>query len=180
MASPSIKAGPPSTAPAAPPADHPRSAETERFALLAPRTGPWRKPRLAGAQSRALYVKLCWTADLVVGMAALVGAFLVANIGHMPEGLADFLTFRLSVKSVLLLVGFGVLWRVIFTACGLYEWGQIRTLQAEVRRIALACSLAAAVGLVFPLTTVSGAFGYFTLLGFWLGTLVAVPLARLG
>lgn len=180
MASPSIKAGPPSTPPAASPSAHDRSPDTGRYALVPPRAGQWRKPRLGGAQSRALYVKLCWTADLMVGMAALVGAFLVANIGHMPQGLADFLTFRLSVKSVLLLVAFGVLWRLIFMACGLYEWDQIRTLRAEGRRIALACSLAAAVGLVFPLTTVSGAFGYYTLLGFWLCTLVAVPLARLG
>ena len=179
MASPSIKAEPRSTPPATAPVDQ-RSTETGSFALVAPRTGPWRKPRLAGAQSRALYVKLCWTADLVVCMAALVGAFLVANIGHMPDGLADFLTFRLSLKSVLLLVGFGVLWRLIFMACGLYEWDQIRTLRAEGLRIVVACSLAAVVALVLPLTTVSGAFGYYTLLGFWLCTLAAVPLTRLG
>jgi exopolysaccharide biosynthesis polyprenyl glycosylphosphotransferase len=81
---------------------------------------------------------------------------------------------------VLLLVCFGVLWRLIFMACGLYEWNHIRTVRAEGRRIAVACTLAAAVALVFPLTTVSGAFGYLTLLSFWLGTLVALPLTRLG
>jgi len=180
MASPSIKAGPPSPPTVAGPPGGGRSAEPGRFPLVAPGAGQWRKPRLGGAQSRALYVKLCWTADLVVGMTALVTAFLVANIGHMPDGLADFLTFRLSLKSVLLLLVFGVLWRLIFMACGLYDWDQIRTVGAEARRIALACSLAAAVALVFPLTTVSGAFGYYTLLGFWLGVLVAVPLTRLG
>ena len=179
MASPSIKTGSVSrpTAVAAPrvepPSDH-------GVALVPPPAGQWRKPRLRGAQSRALYVRLCWTADLVVGMATLAGVFLVANIGHMPDGLADFLAFRLTLKTVLLLVAFGVLWRLIFMACGLYEWDQIRTVRAEGRRIAVACSMVAMVALVFPLTTVSGAFGYYTLLSFWLCTLAAVPLTRLG
>jgi exopolysaccharide biosynthesis polyprenyl glycosylphosphotransferase len=174
MASPSIKAGSASR-PIPRHGDQPSDPGP-----VPPQPGPWRKPRLRGAQSRALYVKLCWTADLVVGMATLAGVFLVANIGHMPDGLGDFLAFRLTLKTVLLLVGFGVLWRLIFMACGLYEWDQIRTVRAEGRRIAVACSLVAMVALVFPLTTVSGAFGYYTLLSFWLCTLVAVPLARLG
>src|SRR5262245_15863194 len=76
-----------------------------------PPAGEWRRPRLGGAQSRALYVRWCWTCDLVIGLAGLLGTFLVTNIGHMPNGLADFLAYRLSVKSVLLLAFFGLLWR---------------------------------------------------------------------
>lgn len=142
--------------------------------------GTKRKPRLGGAQSRALYIRLCWTADLLVGMLALVGAFIATNIGHMPDGLADFLAFRLTVKSVLLLAVFGVVWRLVFVACDLYEWEHIRSGRSELYRLAVACSVLACVALVFPLTTVSGAFEYRTVLDFWALTLVAVPATRLG
>jgi exopolysaccharide biosynthesis polyprenyl glycosylphosphotransferase len=181
MASPSMKAA--LTSPASPAIAEPAEAARRAAGLLdraLPTPGEWRRPRLGGAQSRALYVRLCWSSDLIVGLAGLLGAFLVTNIGRMPSGLADFMAYRLSVKSVLLLAFFGVVWRLIFVACGLYEWERIRSVRSEARRIALACTVGAAVALVFPLTTVSGAFHYLTVLTFWAWTLLAVPGARLG
>jgi exopolysaccharide biosynthesis polyprenyl glycosylphosphotransferase len=177
MASASMKAVVSSSAPSG---DTERPVRSPTDPTVPPAGAPWRRPRLGGAQSRALYLKLCWSCDLLVGVAGLLGAFLVSNIGRMPEGLGEFLAYRLSVKSVLLLVVFGLLWRFIFLACGLYEWESIRRVRSEGRRIALACTLAAAVALLFPLTTVSGAFHYHTVLGFWLWSLLAVPMARLG
>jgi exopolysaccharide biosynthesis polyprenyl glycosylphosphotransferase len=145
-----------------------------------PDAAGWRRPRLGGAQSRALYISMCRSADLVVGMATLLGAFVVGNIGQMPGGLGDFLALRLTVKSVLLLAFFGALWRLIFVGCGLYDWKRIRNPWSEGWRIAAACTLAAGVALVFPLTTVSGAFKYEMVLSFWGCALVAVPATRLG
>jgi exopolysaccharide biosynthesis polyprenyl glycosylphosphotransferase len=113
-------------------------------------------------------------------MAALIGAFLLANIGRMPGGVADFLAYRLSIKSVLLLAFFGILWRVICAGSGLYRWDRIRTVRAETWRVVVACSLAAAVALIFPLTTVSGAFEYWTVLQFWALAVLTVTATRLG
>jgi exopolysaccharide biosynthesis polyprenyl glycosylphosphotransferase len=179
MASPSIKAvDTPQPAPAIAPGPAVGPAASGAPAPL-PAVLPRRKLRLGGAQSRALYIRLCRTSDLIVGLAALVGTFLVANIGHMPGGLADFLAIRLTVKSVLLLAFFCVLWRLIFVACGLYQLEHIRAVWSEAWRIAAACSLAAAAALVFPLTTVSGAFEYGTILNFWGLSLIAIPATRL-
>jgi exopolysaccharide biosynthesis polyprenyl glycosylphosphotransferase len=135
---------------------------------------------LAGAEGRQLYIRLCRTSDIVVAWSALIGAFLLANIDHMPGGLADFLAFRLTVKSVLLLALFGILWRRICAACGLYRWERIRSTRDEVPRVIAACTFAVGVALVFPLTTVSGAFEYVTVLQFWALAMVAVPASRLG
>jgi exopolysaccharide biosynthesis polyprenyl glycosylphosphotransferase len=46
--------------------------------------------------------------------------------------------------------------------------------------VALACTLATAVALIFPLTTVSGAFEYRTVFEFWILAVVTVPVGRLG
>ena len=178
MASPSMKAVvTPQPAPTITPGpDGPTAGGPPPGPALLPR----RKSRLGGVQSRALYVRLCRASDPTVAVAALVGAFLVDNIGHMPGGLADFLAIRLTVKTVLLLAFFGILWRLVFGACGLYRWEHIRSVRSESWRIAAACTLAAGAALVFPLTTVSGAFEYHTVLNFWACTLLAVPAARLG
>jgi exopolysaccharide biosynthesis polyprenyl glycosylphosphotransferase len=179
MSSPSIKAV--FTTPQPGPAKVPGSPAPAEPGGSAP-AGPIllkRKNRVGGAKSRELYLRLCRTGDLVVALCALVGVFIVANIGRMPGGLGDFLAIRLTVKSVLLLALFCVLWRLIFAACGLYRWEHVRSVWSEGWRIAAACSLAAAVALVFPLTTVSGAFEYETVLGFWGCVLVAVPVSRL-
>jgi lipopolysaccharide/colanic/teichoic acid biosynthesis glycosyltransferase len=138
-----------------------------------------RKNRLGGTKSRELYLRLCRTVDVVVALSALVGVFIVANIGRMPDGLGDFLAIRLTVKSLLLLAFFCVLWRLIFAGFGLYQWEHVRSVWSEAWRIAAACSLAAGVALVFPLTTVSGAFEYEIVLGFWGCVLVAIPVSRL-
>jgi len=179
MANPSVKAVPtPQPAPAMAPG--PEGPPVAGATASLPAVLPRRKTRLGGVQSRALYIRLCRASDLVVAVGALVGAFIVANIGHMAGGLADFLAIRLTVKTLLLLAFFCVLWRLIFVACGLYQWEHIRAARSESWRIAAACSLAAAVALVFPLTTVSGAFEYQTVLNFWAWTLIAVPVSRLG
>jgi exopolysaccharide biosynthesis polyprenyl glycosylphosphotransferase len=158
----------------------PEGVGEEAGRVVAPRPGPRRSAQLGGGQSRALYIRMCRVSDMIVAVAALIVAFVVTNIGRMPDGLADFLAFRLSIKSVMLLAFFGVAWRVICHGCGLYDWERIRSVRAEIGRVVVACTLAMIIALIFPLTTVSGAFEYHTVLQFWILAAAAVSLSRLG
>lgn len=108
--------------------------------------------------------------DTSVVVGVLVAALILRNMGRMPNGLEDFLAIRLSVKNVLLLVGFLGAWRGIRALCGLYDPRTTESWRTESRRVLAACSLASVVALAFPLTSRSGAFDYLTLALFWAGT----------
>src|SRR4051794_5094055 len=63
----------------------------------------------------ALFVRLARFSDMVVALAALIAAFVLTNVGRMPQGFTDFLALRLTVKNLVLLLAFAVFWRVICT-----------------------------------------------------------------
>src|SRR4051794_36112495 len=116
--------------------------------------------------------------DATAALSALVAAFVVSNLGPKPKGFAGFLAMRLSVKNLLLLVGFAMAWRAICTLCGLYEWRRIASPRAECVRVLLACALGSLAAVAFPLTSVSGAFTYPTLLIFGIGTCIGILTLR--
>jgi exopolysaccharide biosynthesis polyprenyl glycosylphosphotransferase len=115
---------------------------------------------------------------MVIGVAALVGAFLITNLGHMPQGLGEFLALRLTVKNLVLLVAFALAWRVICTVIGLYRWKLVRRRRDEAIRIFMATGLGGAVALVFAAISVTGAFKVVTVLSWVGGTAVAMLLVR--
>ena len=111
----------------------------------------------AGPTVRA-YLQLLRTLDLATALGVLLTTFLVTNIGRMPHGITEFLGIRLTIRNVLLLLGFAVAWRVVCRACGLYEWSQIESIRSESRRVVVAALLGGAAALVFPLISETGAF----------------------
>lgn len=115
----------------------------------------------------ALYVGLCRFADPGLAVVVLVTLFVASNLSQMPHGMQDFLALRVTVKNVALVVVFFLLWRVLFAWCGLYDWRYIRSRRSEAFRLALACGLASVPALIFPVTSVSGAFQLSTVLHFW-------------
>src|SRR4051794_467910 len=113
-------------------------------------------------------------------LVVLLGALVVRNLGRMPRGLNDFLAIRMSVKNVLLCVGFGLAWRLICLLCGLYDPRKIASWRSESWRVVTACLIAATVALAFPLTSTSGAFDLVALALFWAGaTLVMLTMRRI-
>lgn len=123
-------------------------------------------------------MQLARLTDLIVALAALIGAFLVTNVGRMPQGFAEFLAMRLTVKSLLLLLGFAVTWRVICTVTGLYRWNLVRHRRDEAVRVLLASGLGGVVALVFAAVSVTGAFRVSTVLTSVVGTAAAMLLVR--
>jgi len=126
----------------------------------------------------ALFVRLARLTDMFVALAALIGAFLVTNVGRMPQGFPEFLAIRLTVKTLLLLLGFAAVWRVICTVTGLYRWNLVRRRRDEAARVLLASALGGVVALVFVAVSVTGAFRVSTVLTSVVGTAAAMLLAR--
>src|SRR4051794_9678153 len=52
----------------------------------------------------AVFVRLARISDAVVAVGALVGAFLMTNVGRMPQGFGDFLALRITVTNLLLVL----------------------------------------------------------------------------
>lgn len=120
--------------------------------------------------------------DAVVAALALVLSYVITNVNHMPKGMAEFLALRLTVKNLLLLAVFAVLWRAIWNLAGLYEWKVLRRPREEMWRVVLACTVGSCCALVFPLISRTGAFDLIAVLSFWvtsvLGSIVARAVAR--
>ncbi|HEU4648147.1 MAG TPA: sugar transferase [Gemmatimonadales bacterium] len=119
--------------------------------------------------------RLC---DTAVAVGVLCAAFVLSNLGPKPMRFSEFLAMRLSVKNLLLLIGFALVWRATCTLCGLYEWRRIASPKGEGARILLACALGSMAAIAFPLTSVSGAFTYQTLLLFAIGTSLGMAALR--
>jgi exopolysaccharide biosynthesis polyprenyl glycosylphosphotransferase len=126
----------------------------------------------------ALFVRLARLSDMVLALATLVTAFTVTNVGRMPHGVQEFLSLRLTVKNLLLLVGFAVAWRAICVLSGLYRWDLVRRRRNEALRVLCAAGIGGSVALVFTAISVTGAFQLVTVLTWVSGTAAAMLLAR--
>jgi exopolysaccharide biosynthesis polyprenyl glycosylphosphotransferase len=147
----------------------------------APQPAHARSGSSAGAVGRretSSYIRLVRVGDTVLGLAALVGGFLAANLGRMPAGADEFLEMRLTVRNLLLLVAFLVLWRVLCGWAGLYDPARIRRRRSELARVALVCSIGTAAAMTFPLISLTGAFSPLAVLYFGITATCGLLLLR--
>jgi exopolysaccharide biosynthesis polyprenyl glycosylphosphotransferase len=135
-------------------------------------------PSSSAQPGPALFVRLARLSDMVIALVALIGAFVVTNVGRMPQGFAEFLALRLTVKNLLLLLAFAAVWRVICSVSGLYRWNLVRRRRDEAARVLLASALGGAVALVFAAISVTGAFRVSTVITSLIGTAAAMLLVR--
>ena len=122
--------------------------------------------RERGRREANSYIRLVRIGDTVLGLAALVGSFLAANLGRMPAGAEEFLEMRLTVRNLLLLGAFMVVWRVLCGWAGLYDPARIRQRSSELARVALVCGVGTAAAMTFPLISRTGAFSPLAVLYF--------------
>ena len=99
----------------------------------------------------------------------LIAVVVATNLRFMSGGLNSFLGLRVTVKNVLLCLAFVGASIAILRACRVYDARAVRALRSEIARIFLACSLCAALALVFPLTSVSGGVRVRHLTYLWAG-----------
>ena len=107
---------------------------------------------------RTAYIRLVRLGDIGLGVTALAGGFLAANLGRMPAGLQEFLGARLTIYNLLLVAAFVLAWQFLSDRAGLYDVRRIRRFSAEIRQVALVCAAGTAVAMIFPLMSYTGAF----------------------
>jgi exopolysaccharide biosynthesis polyprenyl glycosylphosphotransferase len=135
-----------------------------------------RRPRTSGRQEQSrpgmeLQLQLVALCDMAVMLVVLlVPVFIGTNLRSMPQGLTEFLALRVTVKNLLLLVGFTLAWRMLCRVTGLYRWEIIRDWHVESVRVVLTCGLVSLLALIFPAMSVTGAFRYEGILFFWIGS----------
>jgi exopolysaccharide biosynthesis polyprenyl glycosylphosphotransferase len=105
--------------------------------------------------------------DAVCGLSLLLGVFAVANVGHTPNGLEDFLATRLTVKNGLLLCAFLGTWNGLFALLGAPRAVSGRDYLRQVMKIAAAATIGSCPLLLFLITSQSGAFTLSIILTFW-------------
>ena len=118
--------------------DAPGTPTASRERIAAPPTG-WR------------------VADALLAVVLLISLIVGSNLDRMPEGLAEFLAIRISLKNLLLLGAFGLVWPRVLSRCGLYTQARLRGGNGEWPRLLLAGAIGGAMAMVFPLTSQSGA-----------------------
>jgi exopolysaccharide biosynthesis polyprenyl glycosylphosphotransferase len=112
------------------------------------------------------YLQFCRVSDTATALATLFILFVIDNLGRLPTGLDEFLGTRLSVKNCLLVVVFSAGWFLTCRWAGLYNWTLIRNRRKERVRVWAAVTAGTVVAVIFPLTSVSGAFRINVLLPF--------------
>jgi exopolysaccharide biosynthesis polyprenyl glycosylphosphotransferase len=156
--------------------------ESTQGAARAASSDPREAGRAAVSVSPRVALFLRWTrlTDMTVAITALVGAFLLTNVGRMPGGFREFLAMRLTVKNVLLLIAFAGAWRLVCTLVGLYRWEIVKYRRIEVARVLVAATVGSSAALVFPAISVTGAFRFTTVIVSLAVTAAAMLLARSG
>jgi exopolysaccharide biosynthesis polyprenyl glycosylphosphotransferase len=119
--------------------------------------------------------------DGACALIVMLLTFTLLNSGRMPAGFQDFLSVRLTIKNLALLIAFVVLWHTAFAICGLYRTqpdGQGSPTRLSVVRIVLACTIGSVFLSFFTLASSSGAFDLRVVSYFWLACVVAELLGR--
>jgi exopolysaccharide biosynthesis polyprenyl glycosylphosphotransferase len=139
---------------------------------------PVRK-RTRPRRSEFLYIAMCRNVEVPLAVLLLLAAFLGTNLGR-HYALDDFLALRITVKNLLMVVGFSVAWRLLASGFGVYTWDLVRNKRDEALRVFGLCSTMSCLALIFPAISVTGAFGYWTVLCFWLISTPTLLVVRTG
>src|SRR6266516_4343001 len=126
--------------------------------------------------SHVFLMKLYRVVDIVIAMAALVGAFVLTNSSQMPSGLEEFLGLRVTIKNLVLLGVFAFIWASVCSRLDLYDGPRLN--RVGILRIATACAGGSSFALLFPLTSHSRAFRLSAVLWLWPVTTSLSVLAR--
>ena len=112
----------------------------------------------------ATMLRLC---DVAAVVTLLLVGFLISNIGRMSSGFQDFLEVRLTVRNLLLLLGFAVAGRGIAELLELYRPARLQSDHRYWWRVSVAAAGVAAVALAFPIISKTQAFDFVAVAIFW-------------
>jgi exopolysaccharide biosynthesis polyprenyl glycosylphosphotransferase len=104
--------------------------------------------------------------DSLAAVVSLLAVLISVSLPNVSK-LDDFLSARITVKNVLLLILLATAWPIMFQQFGLYEARRLQHFGSEVRRLIGATTAGSLLALAFPLTSVSGGLAVRDLRLFW-------------
>ena len=116
--------------------------------------------------------------DTVCGLFLLLGVFAFLNLGRMPTGSDDFLSARLTIKNIVMLTVFLYIWNGTFARAGIHSSPSRLTMRRQAARIVGATTVGSIPLLLFPLTSIRGAFSMRVVLAFWVAVTVVELIGR--
>ena len=134
----------------------------------APAAGPGLRSRTDPRPAERLYLTMCRAVETPLAVVLLLAVFLATNLATSPGELGDFLAMRVKVKNLLLVLAFALVFRLAAAAFQVYVWHHVRTRRGEALRILGLCSAMSCLALVFPMISLTGAFDFVAVAGFWL------------
>jgi exopolysaccharide biosynthesis polyprenyl glycosylphosphotransferase len=118
--------------------------------------------------------------DAMAAVAAILAILISVSHPTVSQGLDGFLSARITVKNVLLLIFLASAWPVVFYLFGLYDAHRIRQVGSEAPRLVGAVTVGSGLAFVFPLTSVTGTIEVGDLRHFWVVGLAFSLLVRSG
>ena len=118
--------------------------------------------------------------DSLAAVAGVVVVWVSLNVSNLPGSVDSFLSARITVKNVLLLIFLATAWPFIFHLFGLYQARVCRQFGSEAGRLIAATTVGSGLAIVFPLTSSTGTVTVWQLPYFWLAQLMLCLLVRAG
>ena len=109
--------------------------------------------------------------DSLAALVAILVVFISVNFSKLPIDAQGFLSARVTVKNILLLIALAIAWPTVFHLFRLYDAQRVREFGAEARRLLAATTAASGVALIFPITSVSGSITLWDVPYFWLAVM---------
>lgn len=146
-----------------------------------PLSGP--SPRLRGTAARpsSTLVQgagLLACLDSLAAVASILSVLVTVNLPTMSVDLESFLSTRITVKNVLLLIFLATAWPLVFYLFGLYRTRWLDRFETEAAGLVGATSIGSLAAFVFPLTSVSGSLSINDIRQFWATSLALCLLVR--
>lgn len=116
--------------------------------------------------------------DAFCAFVLLLTVFAISNAGRMPGGADDFLSARITVKNVLLLVLFLVAWNTAFATAGLHRSPSQQPLKRQALLIVHACTVGALTLPLFAFSSLTGAFQLWMIGAFWIVAVIVEVTGR--
>lgn len=112
------------------------------FALDVPRASAW---RLRPAVAHAISGGFSGTVDLICLTLALIYLALWASGAQIAGNLVALLSVRISLGHFAIIALCWMVWRTIFSYCGLYTWQHVQTASGVPGRVALASGISSLI-----------------------------------
>ncbi len=117
--------------------------------------------------------------DSLAAVAAIVVILISLNLPHFSGGLDSFLSVRITIKNIVLLLFLASAWPVVFHLFRLYEAQRLQhQFGSEAPRLAAATLVGSGLAAVFPMTSGPGSLTIPDLRHFWVASFTFCLLVR--